>query len=52
MKITGRKNEVRGVYKIRDLNVFDGFTIYYSGGFYSTALNSRTLKFFEHIKRK
>ena len=51
MEIIGDKIGVRGVYKIRDLNVFDGFVIYYNGRYYSTTVNSNTLAFFNHIKR-
>lgn len=51
MEIIRDKIGVRGVYKIRDLNVFDGFDIYYNGGYYSTTVNSNTSAFFNYIKR-
>ena len=43
---------VRGIYKISDLTIFDGFVLYYSGTSYLTAGNTDTIRFFNHIKRK
>ena len=52
MEIKLRSKGVRGVYKVEDSCIFDGFNIYYNDGNYSTTMNVNTLEFFEHIKRK
>lgn len=52
MEIIGDKIGVRGVYKVGDSCIFDGFDIYYNDVSYSTTMNVNTLEFFKHIKRK
>jgi len=52
MEIIGKAIGVRGLYKLRDLDVFDGFSVYYNRESYLTSVNLNTLEFFEHIKRK
>ena len=52
MERVGKSFGVRGVYKLRNISVFDGFAVYYNGEGYSTTLNQRTSVFFNHIKRQ
>ena len=51
MEIKLRSKGVRGISKVEDSCIFDGFIIFYNDGNYSTTLNVNTLEFFEHIKR-